>query len=214
MFRDRADAARQLAARLKEQKLHNPVVLAIPRGGVAIGVVLARELDSDLDIVPVGKLRVDDRPDIILGAITEDGVVTLGPTAGMLIDTYGPALDRARVEQMAGVARRRKLFREVQRAIPLAGRTVIVTDDGVSSGATMIAALRFARAQKARELIAAAPVMAPDRTDEIRKHCNSLVAVTIPREFHGIASVYTAFPTVTEEEAVELLRQTTRGKTS
>jgi putative phosphoribosyl transferase len=134
--------------------------------------------------------------------------VSLSRAAGFLGETYGPALDLARGTQLTELAKRRKLFRSVQPPVPLKGRSVIVVDDGVASGVTMIAALRAARAQKPLEVIAVAPVMAPDALDEVRKNCNDVVTLLAPEEFHGIASYYSDFKTVTEDEAVELLQQT------
>src|SRR5690348_9410582 len=126
MFQDREDAAHKLAAKMKDRKFHKPLVLAIPRGGVVTGAVLADELGADLDIVLSRKLRAPDQPEFALGAIAEDGQVYVNPTvAGMLgpIDDY---LKEERQHQLAEIARRKKLFRAVRPQAPVANRSIIV----------------------------------------------------------------------------------------
>src|SRR3989304_1864618 len=163
MFADREDAARQLAEKLKDLKLHDPLVLAIPRGGVATGAVLARELHADLDVVLSRKLRAPYQPELAIGAIGEDGEVYLNH--GMEAATGGAQayLAQEREHQVGEIVRRQKLFRAVRPQAPVAGRSVILTDDGIATGATMIAALHVVKAQQPRETIVAVPVAPPDR---------------------------------------------------
>src|ERR1019366_684042 len=165
MFHDRKDAARKLAARLRERELHNPLVLAIPRGGVVTGAVLAQELGAELDIVLSRKLRAPDQPEFAIGAISEDGQIYLNPQVSDLFGASDDYLDQERRHQLAEIARRKKLFRDVRPQVPVAGRSVIVTDDGIATGSTMIAALQVVKTQKPREIIVAVPVAPPDRLD-------------------------------------------------
>src|SRR5262245_49389747 len=147
MFRDREDAGQQLAAALRSRPLRDPLVLGIPRGGVALGGVLARELRADLDIVLARKLRAPHEPELAVGAIGEDGQVFLDRKASRVLNLPMEYLKTEVEHQKAEIARRRELFRAVRPPAPLAGRTVIVTDDGIATGATMIAALQVIRGQ-------------------------------------------------------------------
>jgi putative phosphoribosyl transferase len=206
MFRNREDAARQLAEKLKERELHDPLVLAIPRGGVVTGAVLARELGADLDIVLSRKLRAPGQPELAIGAISEDGQVYLNHYAQEFLDVMEEYLAEERRYQMAEIARRKKLFRAVRPQAPIAGRSVIVTDDGIATGSTMIAALQAVKTQKPQEVIVAVPVASPDRLKEVRRWCDDVVCLLHPEEFWAIGQFYEDFTQVEDEQAIQLLR--------
>jgi predicted phosphoribosyltransferase len=138
-------------------------VLAIPRGGVVTGAVLAHELGADLDVVLSRKLRAPEQPELAIGAISEDGQIYLNHYAQEFLDVMEEYLAEERRYQLAEIARRKKLFRAVRPQASLAGRSVIVTDDGIATGSTMIAALQAVKTQKPREVIVAVPVASPDR---------------------------------------------------
>jgi putative phosphoribosyl transferase len=209
MFHNREDAARRLAEKLTGRELYDPVVLAIPRGGVVTGAVLAGELGAELDVVLSRKLRAPDQPELAIGAITEDGQVYLNHYAELVPDLTEEYLADERRHQLAEIARRKKLFRAVRPQAPLAGRSVIVTDDGIATGATMIAALQTVKAQKPRELIVAVPVASPDRLEEVRRWCDDVVCLLAPEQFWAIGQFYEDFTQVEDEEVVALLRQAT-----
>src|SRR5262245_1964676 len=139
MFRNREDAALQLAARLKDRPLHDPLVLAIPRGGVVVGAVLARELGADLDVVLSRKLRAPNYPEVAIGAVAESGAVFLNQYAAELTGTMPAYLHEECHRQLGEITRRRRFFRGLRPPEPVAGRSVIVTDDGIATGSTMIA---------------------------------------------------------------------------
>src|SRR5262249_42007500 len=205
MFANREDAGRQLAQRLKERELHDPLVLAIPRGGVVIGAILARALPAGLDVVLARKLRAPGQPELALGAVGENGEVYLNPQLGDFLDRAKDYLAEERQHQLEEIARRRKLFRKDRTAAPVAARSILVTDDGIATGSTMIAALRIIRAQQPRELIVAVPVASPDRLDEIQEHCDDVVCVLRPRNFYAIGQFYEDFRQVDDEEVHRLL---------
>jgi predicted phosphoribosyltransferase len=207
MFRNREDAARQLAQRLKGRELHDPVVLAIPRGGVVTGAVLARELGAQLDVVLSRKLRAPEQPELALGAISEDGRLYLNEYGRQVQELIGNYLVRERRLQHAEIARRKKLFRDVCPQAPITGRSVIVTDDGIATGSTMIAALPTVRTQNPRELIVAVPVASPDRLEEVRRWCDDVVCLLTPERFGAIGQFYKDFTQVEDEEVVQLLRE-------
>jgi predicted phosphoribosyltransferase len=206
MFLNREAAARQLAAELKGRPLHDPLVLAIPRGGVVTGAVLAREMGADLDVVLSRKLRAPGQPELAIGAISEDGRVYLNRHAEALVDRVGQYLAREGRHQLAEIARRKKLFRTVRPQAPVAGRSVIVTDDGIATGSTVIAALQTVRTQKPREVIVAVPVASPDRLVEVRRWCDDVVCLLRPEEVWAIGQFYVDFSQVDDAEVLRLLR--------
>jgi predicted phosphoribosyltransferase len=207
MFRDREDAARQLAEKLKGRKLHNPLVLAIPRGGVVTGAVLAREVGADLDVILSRKLRAPGQPELAVGAVSEDGQVYLNHHAQEFLGLMEEHLAEERSHQLAEIARRKKLFRDVRPQAPFKGRTVIVTDDGIATGSTMIAALQAVKTQNAREVIVAVPVASPDRLAEVRRWCDDVVCLLAPEQFWAIGQFYEDFTQVEDEKVVQLLQE-------
>jgi putative phosphoribosyl transferase len=207
VFHDRADAARQLAEKLKGRKFVRPVVLAIPRGGVVTGAVLAGEMGADLDVVLSRKLRAPFQPELAVGAISEDGQIYLTNFAKEAPGVTDKYLAGERRHQLAEIERRKKLFRAVRPPVALGGRSVIVTDDGIATGATMIAALQTARAQKPKELIVASPVASPDRLEDVRKWCDEVVCLRSDPSFYAIGQFYEDFSQVEDEEVVTMLRE-------
>lgn len=212
MFRDRQDAARKLSARLKTRELHDPLVLAIPRGGVVTGAVLADVLGAELDIVLSRKLRAPDQPEFALGAISEDGHVFLNPHVSAMFATDDAYLEQEGRHQLAEIARRKKLFRAARPQAPIAGRSVIVTDDGIATGSTMIAALQIVKTQKPREVIVAVPVAPPERLNELRRWCDDVVCLLAPESFWAIGQFYEDFSQVEDDEVVALLRSAARAQ--
>jgi putative phosphoribosyl transferase len=211
MFRDREDAARQLAQALKGRDLHDPLVLAIPRGGVVTGAVLAQELGAELDIILSRKLRAPWQPELAIGAVSEDGRAYLHYDAEELAGLTEAYLAEERRHQLAEVARRKKLFRAVRPAAEIAGRSVIVTDDGIATGSTMIAALQTIKAEGAHEVIVAVPVASPDRLVEIRRWCIDVVCLLTTSVFWAIGQFYQDFSQVEDEQVVALLRSAGGG---
>jgi predicted phosphoribosyltransferase len=207
VFRDREDSARRLAEELKGRELHDPLVLAIPRGGVVTGAVLARELGAELDVVLSRKLRAPLQPELAVGAVSEDGRGYLNPCTREALGLTDDYLAEERRHQLREIARRKNLFRRARPPAPVAGRSVIVTDDGIATGATMIAALQVVKAQDPRELIVAVPVASPDRLKDVRRWCDEVVCLLTPAEFWAIGQFYEDFTQVEDEQAVALLRE-------
>lgn len=206
MFANRADAARQLAEKLMAIELIDPLVLAIPRGGVITGAVLARELGADLDVVLSRKLRAPFQPELAIGAVGEDGKVYLNRRHEKEVAIDPEYLERERKHQVAEIARRQKLFRAVCPRAPIVGRSVILTDDGIATGSTMIAGLHVVKSKGPHETIVAVPVAPPERLEAIRQLCDRTVCLLTPPDFYAIGQFYLDFEPVEDVEVVRLLR--------
>lgn len=207
IFKNREDAARQLAARLEGLALEDPLVLAIPRGGVVTGAVLAQALGAELDVVLARKLRAPRQPELAIGALGEDGEVYLNELAHDIPGVDAAYLASERAHQAAELERRRRLFRAVRPAAKPGGRTVIVTDDGVATGSTMFAALHVLAAQGPKERIVAVPLAPADTLAELRARCDRVECLATPSPFGAISLFYYDFTQVEDEEALRLLRE-------
>lgn len=207
MFENREDAALQLAKPLKFRKLKDPLVLGIPRGGAVIAAILARELGGELDVVFSRKLRAPDQPELAIGAIGEDGEVYLSPFARAVPGVNEEYIHRERDCQIAEIERRSRLFRAVKPAADVTGRSVIVTDDGIATGSTMLAALHVLNARKPQEIIVAVPVAPPDALEKFRPMCSHVECLLTPGYFAAISQFYSDFRQVEDEEVLSLLRR-------
>lgn len=206
-FRDREDAALQLADLLRSRVWHKPVVAAIPRGGVVIGAILARELPAELDVVLSRKLRAPYQPEYALGAVAETGEVILNPEAYQAPGLSEEYLAAEIQEQLRQIEQRSKLIRSIRPPVPVSGRSVIVTDDGIATGATMIAAIQTLRLQQPQEIVVAVPVSSPESLREIREHCDDAVALLTPPGFHAIGQFYDDFRQIEDDEMLRLLQR-------
>jgi len=169
--------------------------------------VLARELGAELDVVLSRKLRAPYQPELAIGAIGEDGEVYLNAFAREAQGVTEEYLREERDHQLAEIGRRAKLFRAVKPPADVTGRSVIVTDDGIATGATMVAALHVLSAQKPHEVIVAVPVAPPDTLEKLRPQCSRLECLLTPADFEAIGQFYGDFRQVEDEEAVRLLRE-------
>lgn len=207
MFQDRDEAGWMLVERLRGTKTEKPLVLGIPRGGIEVGAAIARGLGCELDVVLSRKLRAPHNPELALGAVSETGEVYLNHFAAAMTDAGDAYIEAERKRQVAEIDRRKAMFRAVRPQVDVRDRTVIVTDDGIATGATMIAALKTVRAAGAREVVVAVPVGAPDRIDALRPLCDRIECLIEPADFWAVGQFYRNFEQVSDERVVELLRE-------
>jgi putative phosphoribosyl transferase len=205
LFTDRTDAGAQLGAHLAARDLGDPVVLALPRGGVVVGYEVARVLGAPLDIIVVRKLGVPFQPELAMGAVGEDGVLVVDDE---VVEAAGLSeLDLARAEARERVELEHRItrLRADQRRVPLEGRTAVVVDDGVATGSTARAACRVARAHGAARVILAVPVGARPSIEQLRRVADEVVCLESPDAFFAVGQWYQRFAQVTDSEVTALL---------
>lgn len=211
MYIDRADAGRRLGAILAGAALRDPIVLAIPRGGVEVGAALAATIGAELDIVLSRKLRAPFQPELALGAVAEGGEIHVDREILAAAGVDVADLERERAFQVQEIERRRRIFRAVRPQARVTGRSVILTDDGMATGSTMIAALRTVHAAGVLERIVAVPVAARACLDAIRPLCDRIVCPLAPTDFMSIGQFYRHFDQVADERVLEHLRDAMRA---
>jgi hypothetical protein len=204
LFDDRLDAGRRLAQALAAYKGRNPLVLAIPRGAVAMGAEIAHTLGGELDVVLVKKLHAPGSPEFAVGAVDESGwTYVAGYAASSGADEA--YLARERDAELALLRRRRAQYTPARAPADPAGRVAIVVDDGIATGASMIAALHAVRARKPARLVCAVPVAPPESLDQIRPYADELVCLETPEGFMAVGQFYRHFEQVKDDEVVALL---------
>jgi putative phosphoribosyl transferase len=204
MFANRVGAGEQLGARLREQLGASPdrLVLGLPRGGVPVAAEVARALEAPLDVLVVRKLGAPGQPEVAIGAI--------GPDGAMLLHAHGRAIDagvvdRIRSRELAELERRERAYRGDRGPLELAGRRVVIVDDGIATGATMLVAVQAARALGAAEVIATAPVAAPDARDTVAAVADRVVVLDAPARFWAVGEWYADFRQTDDAEVIALL---------
>lgn len=205
-FQDRLDAARHLAAALERYRGEHPLVLAIPRGAVPMGRAIAERLGADFDVVLVRKVGAPGNPEFALGAIDETGWTYVADYAREM------GLDRGWVGTESGrqleiLKRRRALYSPGREPIDPQGRVCIVVDDGLATGATMIAALHSVRARKPARLVCAVPVASRESLEQVRRLADDVVCLDAPRDFYAVGQFYADFGAVEDDEVVRILAE-------
>lgn len=205
MFRDRNDAARKLAAELSKYRGQNPLILAIPRGAVPMAKIVADELGGSFDVVLVRKLRAPFQPEFAIGSVDESGWAYIAPHA----ESSGASkeyIESEKQAQMEIIRNRRSQYTPIRPPIDPAGRIVIVIDDGLATGATMISALHSLRARNPARLICAVPVAPPDTLKRVQAMADEVICLLTPEYFMAVGQFYQNFSQVEDDEVIEILR--------
>lgn len=206
-FEDRAEAGRLLGRELSGLRGQRAVVLGIPRGGLVVARELARQIEADLDIVLSHKLGAPDNPELAVGAVAEDGRLFLHQDLVGQLGVDSGYIEREKERQLAVLAQRTRQARRVLPRAALAGRLVIVTDDGVATGATLQAALWAARQQKPKKLIAALPVGPQETIARLAEDADEMVCLRAPYSFAAVGQFYIRFEQVEDDQVARILAE-------
>ncbi|MDQ7794610.1 MAG: phosphoribosyltransferase [bacterium] len=205
LFLDRVDAGRRLARRLARAGLPDPVVLAIPRGGVVVAAEVARELDAPLDLVIPRKIGAPHNEELAVGAVGPDGSLHLDQDLVKALALTPAYLEEEARRQVQEITRRMSRYRGDRPYPDLAGKTVIVVDDGVATGSTVTAALTGLRARHPARLVLAVPVAPRDTLQRLAAEADEVFCLATPEPFHAVGQFYQSFGQTSDEEVVRLL---------
>lgn len=208
-FADRREAGEALAEALAHLRGEDVVLLAIPRGGIEVAAQVAARWAWPLDIVVPRKVRAPGNPELGLGAIAP-GVRVLDEAMLRTLGVGDAYLEREIVHQEAEIRRREEAYRRGREAVPVAGRVAVVIDDGVATGGTAVAALRWARGQGAARVALGAPVAPREALGRLRKEADEVVCIHSPDPFYAVGQWYVSFPQVSDDEVVRMLQEVNR----
>ena len=204
LFENRADAAEKLAIALERYRGDNPLVLGIPRGAVPMARVIAERLCGESDVVLVRKLRAPGKPEFAIGSVDESGWAYVSPDAAAAgADDQYIASEKA--IQLETIRARRAAYTAHRKPVDPRGRAVIVVDDGLATGSTMLAALHALRAAQPRKLVCAVPVAPAETVDRIRSFCDEVCCLEVPPQFYAVGQFYRDFAQVSDEEVIDSL---------
>ena len=211
LFDDRVDAGRQLAERLESLRGQDIVVLGLPRGGVPVAFEVAKALQAPLDVLVVRKLGVPFQPELAFGAIGEGGVRVINDSVVREADLSEEEMTAVEAEQRVELRRRSERFRGGRESIPLAGRTAVIVDDGVATGATAKVACQVARVRGASRVVLAVPIGADDTVERFTGYADEVVCLQTPAFFYAVGQGYRNFTQTSDDEVVALLDRAYKG---
>ncbi len=206
-FKNRAEAGQLLAERLASYAQKSPIVLALPRGGLPVAYEIAKALHAPLDILAVKKIGAPLREELAVGAVSEDGVPVYNEEILAAIDPSRRYVNEAAKLKANELHHQVALYRNVKCPEPIAGRTVIVVDDGLATGASMDAAIQVIRKKGAAETVIAVPIASPEAFSRIRERVDELVALEVPNDFYAVGIWFDDFAQITDSDALEYLRR-------
>ena len=207
MFLDRRDAGEKLAVELRKLELHDPIVLALPRGGVPVAAAVAEALDAPLDLVIVRKVGAPGNPELAVAAIVDGNPPDVVLNRD-IVEAYGLDEDELAVlvnRERPELERRRAAYREKVQPLPIAGRSVVVVDDGAATGTTMKVAIRALRRRDPARIVAAMPVAPPETAAELALEADSVVCLSQPAHFRALGYYYRNFDQLTDSEVTDTL---------
>lgn len=206
IFKDRSEAGLRLAEQLLRHRDENPVVLALPRGGVPVGAEISRKLGAPLDVVVARKIGAPDQPELAIGAVAE-GIKLVNERVVRALDISEVWIDRAAEKELEAVEQRTRLFRGDRPAEKIEDRTAILVDDGIATGMTAKAAIRAVRRENPRRIVLAAPVCAEQTARELAKEVDEVSCLKTPEDLWAIGLWYKDFHQTPDEEVINLLEK-------
>ncbi len=211
-FSNRVEAGRLLARELDPLRGQDAVVLGIPRGGIIAARELALALNGRLDVILSHKLRTPGQPEVAMGAIAEGGITFVDPEIVRLLGISGNLIEEEKAFQLSELNRRAEKIRQILPKEPLQGRPVIITDDGVATGATTLTAIRAARFEEAARVILALPVGPEDSVRQLADEADETICLRLPQNFRAVGQFYLDFEQVSDEEMLAILEEARRRK--
>ncbi len=214
-FRDRPEAGRLLGEALADLADRNPVVLGVPRGGVVVARHVAEALGAEMDVILARKIGAPGHGEMAIGAVTEEGKLFLDPALARRVGADEAYVEREKEDVLAEIHRRASMCRDVRPKVPLEGRTVICTDDGVATGMTMKGALWAARQEAPKALICALPVAPGETLEDLADQADRVLCLRVPPVFGAVGRFYARFDQTTDDEVRAVLRaESTRSRPS
>ncbi|SRR6266496_679109 len=210
MFKDRKDAALQLAEALEKYKGKGAIVLGIPRGGAETAFYVAKELDADFSLLISRKLGHPENPEYALGAIAEDGTIYLNELSQA--EASQETIDVAAHEQKKEIERRIKILRKGEPLPEIKNETVIIVDDGIATGATIFAAIKMCKKKGAAKIVVAAPVSGDDAKKTLGKEADEVVILETPVFYYAVSQGYQSFYNLSDDDALEFMERWKREK--
>jgi len=208
-FKNRTDAGQRLAQALQAKAYDNPVILALPRGGVPVGLEVARALDAPMDLVMVRKIGLPGQPELAVAAIVNGGhpQTVINHSIAAQAGLTAQDIDRLSQAQLDEIKRRRGIYMKGRNPAPLKGRTAILVDDGVATGATIRASLLAVRRQAPAKLVLAVPVAASDTLRQLRNDADDVICLSQPQPFFGVGAHYEDFTQTTDQDVIQLMKE-------
>jgi len=213
-FRDRREVGQLLAWELRKLPARTLVVLGIPRGGIIVAQELAKTLDAELDMVLAHKLRTPGHPELAMGSVAENGKIFLNEEVVTELGVAQQYIDQETKEQLIEIKRRARLVRHIRPRVPLKGKTVVVTDDGVATGATTQAAFWAVRQEKPALLVGAIPVGPEDVVNRLAREVDEMVCLRTPPFFSAVGQFYLRFEPIDDAEVLRILREEVKRHTA
>ena len=207
LFQDRADAGWQLAKPLTHYQNQNPIVLALPRGGVPVGFEVAKVLNAPLDIILVRKLGVPNQPELAMGAIASGGVRVLNHEIVRSLNIPDQVIEQVTTKEQQELMRRDRLYRGDRPAMDVRDRIVILVDDGLATGSTMQAAVTAVKQQQPAQIVVAVPLAVSEVCDRFQQQVDEVVCLMSPEPFHAVGLWYKDFSQTADQEVQKLLQE-------
>lgn len=212
IFENREEAGRLLAEKLKKFQDSNPVVLALPRGGLPIGSEIAKKLSAPLDVVLVRKIGMPGHEELAAGAIVDGDApqLVINEEIVRLYNVPKTYLEDCKNKQLAEIERRRKLYQPNRPQLNVEGKTVLIVDDGIATGSTVYAAIHALRRKKPKRIVVAVPVAPADTVKKLGKEADEVICLDTPYPFYAIGAFYEDFSQLTDEDVIGILQERQR----